>query len=232
MKTITQDQAKIDLELHKQWLDDPRTGKRLDWSGCDCRKLDLSSADLSSADLSSAVLRSADLRSADLRSADLRYADLRYADLRYAVLRSAVLSSADLRYADLRSADLRYADLSSADLRYADLRYADLRYADLRYADLRYATGNMREIKSAQFDTWPITWTCAPDGITTLQIGCQCHPLETWKSATPEWINRMSLNATEWWAKYGRIVIELVEASPAVPWGQPVKTEEVVEVAA
>ena len=77
----------------------------------------------------------------------------------------------------------------------------------------------MEEIKTAQFDTWSVTWTRSPEGIDYLQIGCQRHPLETWKRAEPRWIAAMDQAAPEWWEKYGQIVIQLVEASPAVAWG-------------
>ena len=89
MRTITTEELKTILDLHKKWLNDEEGGER-------------------------ANLRCADLNGANLSSANLRCADLRCADLRYANLRSTNLSDADLRYANLRYADFSDADLSDA----------------------------------------------------------------------------------------------------------------------
>jgi len=87
---------------------------------------------------------------------------------------------------------------------------ADLRYANLSYADLRYAIGNMREIKSAQFDQWAVTWSA-----DVLAIGCQQHAIEKWRNADPRWIEAMDPGATNWWSRYGALVLQLIDASPA-----------------
>jgi hypothetical protein len=115
----------------------------------------------------------------------------------------------------------------NANLCGANLCGADLCGASFRGANLCGANGNMREVKTAQFDCWPITWTQSPDDVHWLQIGCQRHELTKWQAADPRWIAAMDCRATEWWAKYGRIVIEIVELSPAVPWGAgiPVTTK-------
>jgi len=149
-------------------------------------------------------------RYANLRYADLSGANLRYANLRYADLSGADLGGADLRYADLRGADLRGANLRDANLRYANLRYADLHGANISDADLRYAIGNMREIKSAQFDQWAVTWSA-----DVLAIGCQEHAIEKWRNADPRWIAAMDNGATDWWSRYGALVLQLIDASPA-----------------
>ena len=120
----------------------------------------------------------------------------------------------------LAQANLSGADLSGANLSYADLSGADLRNADLCYANLSGVLGNMREVKTAQFDTWPLTWTTAPDGKVTLQIGCQKHDLALWEKSDPRWIAAMDSRATEWWAKYLDAVLALVKASPATPWAK------------
>jgi hypothetical protein len=135
-------------------------------------------------------------------------------------LRGANLCEADLRGANLCEADLHGADLRGADLCEADLRWADLRGANLCEADLHGAAGNMYEVKSAQFDTWPITWTMSHDGVTMLQIGCQRHPLDLWRKSDPRWIAAMDAKAADWWAKYRDIVVALVDASPATPYGK------------
>jgi len=173
-------------------------------------KSNLQSANLQSADLQSADLQSADLQYADLQSADLQSADLQSANLRYADLQSANLQSADLQSANLRYADLRYANLRSADLRYANLQSANLQSANLRYADLRYAIGNMSEVKSLQFEKWVVTYTH-----DTMTIGCQSHPIDLWRKSDPRWIAAMDEHATEWWGKFGTIILALIDASPA-----------------
>ena len=169
-------------------------------------------ADLGEANLSYATLRGANLRSADLSEVNLSYANLRGADL----------NGANLHGANLNGADLHGADLSDANLYGANLRGADLSDASFRGADLNGVVGNMREIKSAQFDTYSCAWSRSPDGITLLSIGCQSHDLEKWRLADPQWIAAMADNATDWWASYGAILLALVDASPAVPSPVPV----------
>ena len=117
--------------------------------------------------------------------------------------------------ANMRDADMRYADMSDANM-----RDANMRDANMSYADMDGITGNMREIKSAQFDQWALTWTTAPDGEVTLQIGCQRHNLSLWEKSDPRWINAMGPKAAEWWAKYRDVVLALVKASPATPYGK------------
>ena len=155
---------------------------------------------------------------ANLSDADLYGANLRDADLRYADLSDANLSGANLSYANLRDANLRDADLYGANLSYANLRDADLSYANLRHADLNYAslpcTGNMREIKTMRFDTWPIGYTK-----DTLQIGCQRHPIEKWQTwrDDPKWVASLDHGAPEWAEKYLDLVLHIIERSPAAP---------------
>ena len=128
-------------------------------------------------------------------------------------------SSANLRYADLCYANLRYADQRGANLRGANPRYADLSSADLSSADLRYAIGNMREIKSAQFDQWTVAWSS-----DVLAIGCQQHAITKWRNADPRWIAAMDSSVTDWWSRYGELILQLIDVSPA--------TGVVLEVAA
>ena len=153
----------------------------------------------------------ADLRYADLRSADLRYADLRYADLRYADLRYADLRYATLRSATLRSANLSSANLFSADLSSSDLSSADLSSADLRSADLSYAAGEMRYVKSLQCEKYYISYTA-----TTLNIGCQSHTILEWQNFDDDAISKMDDGALEWWQKWKPILMNIIEASPAL----------------
>ncbi len=165
--------------------------------------------------------RRAKLARANLARANLTDADLTDADLARANLVGADLARADLARANLAGADLARANLAGADLAGADLARANLARANLTDADLAGARGNMREVKSAQFDTWPVTWTRDQAGKTTLQIGCQRHDLELWRKADQRWIAAMDGNASAWWAQYGAIVLALVDASPAAMWGEP-----------
>ncbi len=98
----------------------------------------------------------------------------------------------------------------NADLSEADLSGANLSEADLSGANLSGSVGNMREIKSAQFDSWSITWSA-----DVLAIGCQQHAIEKWRNADPRWIAAMDLNASNWWSCYGALVLQLIDASPA-----------------
>ena len=172
------------LQQHAAWCRDG-SGKRIDANGADLRR---------------ANLRRSNLRGADLRCANLRGADLQGADLR----------CANLRGADLQGADLGCADLGCADLRCAYLQGADLQGADLRDANLQGAIGNMREIKSAHFDQWPVTWSA-----DVLAIGCQQHAIEKWRNADPRWIAALTCEDSDWWSRYGALVLQLIDASPA-----------------
>ena len=198
------------LEAHGRWLAVEGDGERMDWS----------SADMSGADMSGANMRYANMRYAYMSGANMSGANMRYADMSDADMSGADMSDADMRYANMRYAKMRYANMRYADMRYANMRYAKMRYADMSGADMSGTIGNMREIKSAQFDQWPLTWTTTPDGEVTLQIGCQRHNLSLWEKSDPRWINAMNPEAAEWWAKYRDIVLALVKASPAIPYGK------------
>ena len=84
----------------------------------------------------------------------------------------------------------------------ANLRGADLSGANLREADLRHCIGNMREIKSAQWDTYAVVWT---DSV--LAIGCQQHPIKFWQSVTDEQLADMASDGVEWWKRNRRILV-------------------------
>jgi uncharacterized protein YjbI with pentapeptide repeats len=137
-------------------------------------------------------------------------ANLSDADLSGANLSWANLSRANLSDADLRRADLSGANLSDANLRWADLSGANLSDADLSGANLSWAIGNMREIKSAQFDQWTVAWSS-----DVLAIGCQQHAIEKWRTADPRWIAAMDSQASNWWSRCGALVLQLIDASPA-----------------
>ena len=168
----------------------------------------LCNANLSNADLRGANLRAADLSEANLSGADLRYADLSEANLRYADLSEANLSGADLSYANLRAADLSGANLRYTNLRGANLRAADLSGANLRAADLRWCIGNMREIKSTQFDTYDVTWTK-----DALAIGYQQHLIKEWWQFDDATITKMDGDMMLWWKKWKLVLQQIVEMS-------------------
>jgi uncharacterized protein YjbI with pentapeptide repeats len=137
-------------------------------------------------------------------------ADLVGANLERANLQGAYLRGANLERANLRDADLQGADLRGANLQGAYLRDANLQDAYLQGANLEGASGNMREIKSLQIDNWAVTYTAE-----ILQIGCQKHPIADWRNASPEWIAGMDDKATDWWAKFGPIILQIIDVSPA-----------------
>ena len=129
------------------------------------------------------------------------------------ILEIESLCNADLRYTNLRGANLGSANLSGTNLRGADLRYADLSGADLGSANLsganlRWCIGNMHEIKSAQFDTYDVTWTK-----DTLAIGCQQHPIKDWWQFDDTTITNMDSDALLWWKKWKLVLQQIIEMS-------------------
>ena len=183
-------------------------------------RADLADANLTRANLAVANLTRADLSGADLTGANLTGADLTDAYLTGADLTGANLTGADLTDANLTGADLTDANLTGANLTDAYLTRANLFGTNLVDANLDGVLGNMKEVKSAQFETWPITLTQPPDGEPVLQIGCQRHPLSRWEKSDPRWIAAMDGGATEWWAKHRDLVLAFAKASPAVPYGE------------
>jgi uncharacterized protein YjbI with pentapeptide repeats len=168
-------------------------------------------------------------RRADLRGAALWGADLRGANLRGAALLDANLRDADLLDANLRDANLRGANLLDADLRDANLRGAALLDANLLDANLWGVTGNMREIRSMHIDTWPVAWIMSPDGVATVQIGCQRHTLSEWAAFDDGTISRMDPQALKWWRANRDFILSTVERFPAVPYGHAGASQEASE---
>ncbi|CUJ41987.1 Type III effector pipB2 [Achromobacter xylosoxidans] len=183
----------------------------------------LRGANLRGAYLGGAYLRGANLGDANLRGANLRGANLRGANLRGAYLGGAYLRGANLGDANLGDANLRGANLGDAYLGGAYLRGANLRGAYLgEVRSIWGASGNLREIKAIQCDTWPVTYTA-----THMQIGCQFHDLERWWSFTDEQIARMDTSALEWWKKWKPVLHTIITMSPAVPGGEkPAEQQE------
>lgn len=229
------------LVLHRDWLRNMPGGERADLSGESLNGRDLSCVNLTEANLRDASLRGVNLSYAHLRYADLSCANLTEANLRVACLSGADLSGANLHDANLSGANLSYVNLSGANLGYANLSGADLSganlsganliganlldanlsYANLRAANLDRVLGNMREVKSAHFGEWAVAWTQNIVGVAYLQIGCQVHPVDSWRrhDSDSEWIAVMDRRAAEWWRKYGAIVLALVDAAPADAYG-------------
>ena len=131
--------------------------------------------------------------------------------LEQAVEARAYLGGAYLGGAYLRDANLGGAYLGGAYLGGAYLRDAYL--GELR--SIWGASGNLREIKAIQCDTWPVTYTA-----THMQIGCQFHGLERWWAFTDEQIARMDSLALEWWQKWKPVLRTIITMSPAVPGGE------------
>jgi uncharacterized protein YjbI with pentapeptide repeats len=186
-------------------------------SDANLRGADLSGADLSDANLSGANLRGANLRGANLRGAYLGDANLSGANLRGANLRGAYLGDANLSGANLRGANLRGAYLGGAYLGGAYLGGAYL--GELR--SIWGASGNLKEIKAIQCETYSVTYTA-----THMQIGCQLHTLEAWWSFTDEQISDMASDALAWWKKWQPVLHTIVTMSPAVPGGEKPAEEE------
>jgi uncharacterized protein YjbI with pentapeptide repeats len=158
---------------------------------------------------------------ANLADAYLGGANLAGANLADANLADAYLAGANLARANLAGANLADANLAGAYLAGANLARANLAGANLAGADLAGARGNMREVKSMHIDTWSVAWTTAPDGIVTIQIGCQRHTRDKWSSFGDDRIAKMDSKALDWWRANRDFVLSTVDRFPAVPYGEP-----------
>ena len=141
-----------------------------------------------------------------LKAAVYACANLHGADLSNADLHGANLSNADLRGADLRGAYLHGANLSGAYLRGANLHGADLHGADLSGAYLRGEILTSSPISILNL-TWPILIT---EGF--MQIGCQRHSHEKWKSFDDADIQLMENRALEFWAQWKLPLLAMCDA--------------------
>ena len=130
----------------------------------------------------------------------------------------ASLGGANLDGANLGGANLYRANLVRASLYRASLDGASLDGASLDGANLdgvrsyNGCSGNMSEVKSIQFDYWPVTYTHE-----VMQIGCQLHKIEEWWGFSDEEIGHMDSRAQSWWAIWKPILKIIIEASPALP---------------
>jgi len=149
---------------------------------------------------------------ANLIGANFSYAKLSYANFSYARLSGANFRDADLSYANFRDARLSYANFRDADLSYADFRDADLSGANFTGADLKGSLGNMRQIKTLSIDTYHVNYTKH-----SMQIGCENHSIEEWKSFDDKRILEMEgKKALEFWKKYKDFIFTAIELSPAI----------------
>ncbi|WP_421721905.1 pentapeptide repeat-containing protein [Achromobacter denitrificans] len=149
---------------------------------------------------------------ANLADANLADANLARANLADANLADANLARANLARANLADAKLARANLARANLARANLARANLADANLaELCGIWGASGNLREVKAIQCDTWPVTYTA-----THMQIGCQLHALEAWWAFTDEQINEMACGALAWWQKWKPVLHTIVTMSPAV----------------
>jgi len=121
---------------------------------------------------------------------------------------------ADFIHANLNYANLNYSDLSNADLYYANFSNANLSNADLSSASLWGAIGNRREIKSTQIEAYSIAYT-----FDRLQIGCENHSIEEWRSFDDDTIAEMDCGALLFWEKWKDFIFQMIEMSPAVATG-------------
>ena len=143
-------------------------------------------------------------------------ANLARANLTDANLARANLARANLADANLTDANLSGANLSGANLRGANLSDAYLRGANLsELGSMRGLSGNLREVKAIQADTWSVTYTA-----THMQIGCQLHLITEWWKFSDKEISSMDSQALAWWAVWKPILKKIIKASPAVPGGE------------
>lgn len=96
----------------------------------------------------------------------------------------------------------------------------DLSDANLSGAYLSGAVGNMREIKSGQFEQYSWNYTSE-----VLSIGCKQHPIQEWWGFSDDRIAKMAPGALKWWKKWKPELQRTIELSPATPTQTEEKTE-------
>jgi uncharacterized protein YjbI with pentapeptide repeats len=197
---MTDDDLESILDLHAKWLRVEADGARANFAGANFAGAYLADANLAGVNFAGAYLAGANFAGANFARANFE--------------------GANLAGAYLAGVNFEGANLARANFAGAYLEGVNFEGANLARANLAGVRGNMAEVKSAQFDRWTTIWTCDPDGVTTLQIGCQRHALDMWIKSDPRWIAAMHSDAAEWWGKYRNVVLALVQASPATPWGK------------
>lgn len=92
-----------------------------------------------------------------------------------------------------------------------NLRGTDLRGTDLYGTDLCLCSGNMKQVKSMQIDTYRVSYTS-----THLSIGCWGYKIEEWASfSDKEIISMGGKSALKFWRKFKDFIFTAIELSPA-----------------
>jgi hypothetical protein len=185
--------------------------------GANFRGAILNGANLEGVNLEGANLNGSCLNGANLEGTNLVRADLNGANLEGANLEGANLAWAKLAGANLEGANLAWAKLAGANLNGANLYGAKLGGADLNGANLEGVNGVNEYIKCVQIEAYPITYTA-----DILQIGCQRHSIEDWRTFGCHRIVAMDGKAAlKFWAKYKNWIFQTIELCPAKPTGAP-----------
>ncbi len=184
----------INFEVPNRWTGDVQFVAEIDCADDTPRSIKLGLA------VKWAIENGANLEGADLWDADLEGANLR---------------NANLWNANLRNVDLRNANLEDADLWKANLWNANLEGADLEGANLDGATGLNAYVKCIQVDKYSICYTSE-----IIQIGCQNHTIDEWRSFDDKAITEMDDGALEWWKEWKDWLFDLIEKAPAKPTKQ------------
>ena len=171
---MLQDQLKLILDKHKEWLK----------GNCKGTRADLSGANLYEANLSGAKLYEANLYGANLSGANLSRTDLSGANLSGANLYEANLSGANLSGANLYGANLSRANLSGANLSGANLYGANLSGARSDFS-LFLGISGMEWFILIKNDL--------------VKIGCQEHTYLQWKNFSDSEVSKMDSKALDFY---------------------------------
>ena len=128
---------------------------------------------------------------------------------------NANLKGANLSGSIFRNANMKGVNLTNANLTGAVFIGCDLTGAYLSHVRIENTVGNMKEIKSAQFDRYMITWIREPNGTNMVQFNCQCRDGEKWKKTT-RLINKLDKEGYDWFVRNRDMMIQLVENFPAI----------------
>ena len=144
------------IDLHREWLIDPKHGRRADLSRADLTHRDLSDADLrqaiiSAADLTGAIFKRALLQDADLFAANLTGADMSHADMSRSILRGAILKDANLNHTTLNDADFRGGTILTTDGEVEGANETDLTNCNLDFAMLARAEMTGANLEGTSF---------------------------------------------------------------------------------
>jgi uncharacterized protein YjbI with pentapeptide repeats len=209
----------IDFDIKNRVTGDVQFTAKIDCSEDDTHSLKMGLAVKwaldNGANLNGANLAWVDLVRANLYGANLAWVDLAGANLNGANLYGVNLKGANLKGANLYGAYLEGANLEGANLYGANLYGAKLGGADLNGANLEGVNGVNEYIKCVQIEAYPITYTA-----DILQIGCQRHSIEDWRTFDSRRIAAMDGKyALKFWAKYKNWIFQTIELCPAKPTG-------------